>query len=145
MTGDVAPDLRLRNADLPAVGHALRRLAAIPLPAPTAARIARLARAVGQAAADLQARRDRLVDAHAARDAQGRLVPAADPDMRQRGMVRIDPDRAADFEKAVADALDETVRIPGPPLRVEELRRDDGRPVNVPAAVLMELGPLFDG
>jgi hypothetical protein len=133
----------LRKADLPQAENALARLAIISLRAPTAVRIARLARAVAEAAADVRAERDRLVDAHAARDADGQLVPAADPAMRERGMIRIDPDQADALETALATLLEETVEIEQPPLDADDLRREDGTPVDIPAAVLLDLGTLF--
>jgi hypothetical protein len=144
MTAHARSHVDLRKAQIPQVENALARLVTVAVRAPAAVRIARLNRCVAEQAAGVQAERDRLVAAHAARDADGEFLPATDPAMRERGMIRIDPDQAAALETALAELLDDTVEIPHPPLTADDLRREDGRPVDVPAAVLLDLGPLFD-
>lgn len=133
----------IRKGEIPQAGSALAQLASVPVRAPTAVHILRLARAVAEVSATVQAERDRLVATHAARDDQGRMLPATDPAMRERGMIRIDPDRSSEFEASLVSLLEETVELPGTPLDGDELRREDGRPVDIPAAVLLDLGPLF--
>lgn len=129
---------------LPAVERALSHLASLPIRAPAAVQLARLVRAVDGVAADVRRRRDALVASHAIRDADGDLVPASDPEMRERGMVRLDPERAEALEEELERLLNERVEIPGPPLNPDHLRREDGRSVDLPAGVLIDLGPLFD-
>ncbi len=134
---------RLRKGDLPGIEGALTQLANVAVRAPSAIRIARMTRRVAAVAGDLRAERDRLVEKHAARDEEGAYLPATDPAMREQGMIRIDPAEAAALEEALASLLDQTVEIPVDPLSAEDLRREDGRPVDIPAATLLALGPLF--
>jgi hypothetical protein len=133
----------LTGEQVPAAERALAVLATLPVRAPTAVRIVRLARAVAEAAAEIRAHRDRLVETHAARDEEGRLVPATDPEMRERGLVRIDPDGARALETELAHVLAASIEIHEPPLRPEDLTREGGAPVDIAAAVLLGLGPLF--
>jgi hypothetical protein len=142
---DRAPSqVALRKAQVPQAERALARRVTVSVRAPTAVRIARLARCVAEVAAAVQAERDHLVEAHAARDADGAFVPATDPAMRERGMIRIDPEQAAALETALEELLDQTVQIPHAPLTAAELCREDGGSVDLPAALLLDLGPLFD-
>jgi hypothetical protein len=80
------------------------------------------------------------VEEYALRDEDGGYAPGPPG---KEGLVRIDPDRADEFEAKVRAILDETVTVPGPPLGPADLRRQDGTAVDVPAAVLLDLGPLF--
>lgn len=134
---------RLRKGDVPRIEGALAQLATVVVRAPTAVRIAQLTRRVVALGEELRGERDRLVAEHAARDEDGAYVPASDPAMREQGMITIAPAEAAALEEALARLLDETVEIPVGPLSSEDLRREDGRPVDIPAATLLGLGPLF--
>lgn len=135
--------VRLTGEEVLAAEGALAQLASVTLRADAAAHVARLARTITGAATDIRGRRDELVDRYAQRDAEGDLVPAEDPELRARGMVRIRPDRRTEFERELREMLSESVEVAARPIGIEDLRRHDGSSAELPASVLLSLGPLF--